>query len=133
MLSESKKTLKIAIVDDEKELLNVFTLILERLGYSTPDVFNDGTSFIKSLTRDKQSYDVILMDYRMPEMDGIETAKIVKNRKPETQIIMITGYDFVKEKAHEIGILYLQKPFTAKQLSECINNLKLGSPSPSSS
>ncbi len=112
-------------MDDEKELLNVFTKVLEMLGYPTPDVFNDGTSFIRSLERNLQIYDVVLMDYRMPEMNGIEAAKIVIKLRPQTKIIMITGIDHVKEKAAEIGVLYLQKPFTAKQLAECLNKLKL--------
>lgn len=125
MLTSDKGRLKIAIVDDEKELSDVCSKMLVKMGYSSPSVFNDGTSLIRSIMNDRLSFDVILMDYRMPEMNGIEAAKIVIKLRPQTKIIMITGIDHVKEKAAEIGVLYLQKPFTAKQLAECLNKLKL--------
>src|SRR5579862_5431593 len=125
MLTPDKTSLKIAIVDDEKELADICSKVLVKIGYSSPAVFNDGTSLIRSMMNDKQSYDVILMDYRMPEMNGIEAAKILMRYKPQTKIVMTTGYDFVRQQAADLGIPFLQKPFTMKQLAECLDNLKL--------
>jgi CheY-like chemotaxis protein len=47
---------------------------------------------------DHESFEVILMDYGMPEMNGIEAAKLIKRYRKDTQIVIVTGYDFVKEK-----------------------------------
>ncbi|MFI5421739.1 MAG: response regulator, partial [Nitrososphaerales archaeon] len=125
LLSEPTKTLKIAVVDDEKDLLSTYSLVVKTLGYKEPEVFSDGTSLIRSLMNDQKSFDVILMDYRMPEMNGIEAARLIKRYRRQTQIVIMSGYDFVKEKAGAFGIPFLQKPFSIKQLGECLENLKM--------
>ena len=122
MLIESN--LKIAIVDNEKDLLDIFSTIVEKLGYSKPSVFNDGTSLIRAFMTDHASYDVILLDYRMPEMNGIEAAKIIQRYRKDTKVIITSGYDFVKEKAAEIGVPFLAKPFSIEQLAQSLNGNK---------
>jgi response regulator RpfG family c-di-GMP phosphodiesterase len=67
--------LKIAIVDDEMELTELYSKIFRALGYSSLSVFHDGASIVKFLATDHQFFDIIVMDYRMPEMNGIEAAK----------------------------------------------------------
>ncbi len=57
----------------------------------------------------------------MPEMNGIEAAKIIKRYRGKTKIVMMTGYDFVKQKAADIGVPVLQKPFSLEQLAKCLN------------
>jgi YesN/AraC family two-component response regulator len=77
------------------------------------------------MMNDQQSYDVILLDYRMPEMNGIEAAKILKRYRPQTKIVMTTGYDFVRQQAADLGIPFLQKPYSMEHLAECLNKLNL--------
>jgi DNA-binding NtrC family response regulator len=125
---ENKNELRIAILDDEKDMLQALSILLEKLGYQSPSVFQDGTSLVRSMMIDRKSYDVLLIDYRMPEMNGIEAAKIIQRYRKETKIIMITGYEFVRKKASEIGIAFLLKPFTMGDLSHCLENLKLVDP-----
>ncbi|MFI5420644.1 MAG: response regulator [Nitrososphaerales archaeon] len=115
---EQSRTLKIAVVDDE--IADIYSLVLRSLGYPAPSIFNSGTALVRALMADHMYFDVILMDYRMPEMDGIEAAKIVKRYRKNTQIIITSGYDFVKEKAHQIGAPFLQKPFSREQLAQVL-------------
>jgi len=122
MLVESNRNLKIAIVDDQNELSEVYSRGIENLGYSAPSIFNDGTSMVKALTRDRQSYDVIIMDYRIPEMSAIEAAKIIQRYKKDTRIIIATANDLVKLEAIGAGLSFLRKPFSMEQLAECLES-----------
>ncbi len=72
--------------------------MLERMG-CTVDVVSDGTEAVRSL--DQRSYDAILMDVSMPEMDGVEATKIVRARDDEhaaTPIIGVTAYAFDEDR-----------------------------------
>lgn len=116
--------LRIAVVDDEPDLPALYSQVIEKLGYPSPSLFNDGTSIVKALTKDRQSFDIIIMDYRMPEMNGIEAANIIVRYKKNTKIILVSAYDFVKQKAAEAGFPFLMKPFSIQQLGECIESMK---------
>jgi DNA-binding NtrC family response regulator len=101
---------KIAIVDDEPGICFAFSRMITYLGYPDPAVFSNGTSFVNAIARDRQSFDLVLMDYRMPEMNGIEAAKIIQRYRPNTKIILVTGIDTVEEEAESEGLKYLRKP-----------------------
>jgi DNA-binding NtrC family response regulator len=122
MLVEPNRSLKIAVVDDQNELSTIYSRGIEALGYLPPSFFNDGTSMIKALTRDRKSYDVIIVDYHIPEMSGVEAAKIIHRYRKDARIIIATSNDFVKFEALEAGLLFLQKPFSAEQLAECLES-----------
>jgi CheY-like chemotaxis protein len=65
------RALRIAVIDDENQLTNTYSKVVQKLGYPSPSVFNDGTSLVRALMTDHTSFDVILLDYRIPEMNGI--------------------------------------------------------------
>jgi DNA-binding NtrC family response regulator len=112
--------LNIAIVEDDPDIRSILSIMLtQRLGFPQPSLFNDGNSFVKALTEDRLSFDVVIMDYRMPEMNGIEAAKIIMRHRSGVKIILVTGYDVEKE-ARSIGLLYLQKPFSMEALSKIL-------------
>jgi DNA-binding NtrC family response regulator len=116
--------MKIAIVEDDPDIRSLLSIMItNRLGYPAPMVFNDGTSLVRSLTDDHLNFDVIIMDYRMPEMNGIEAAKIVKRYRSGTRIILTTGYD-VKDEASKAGLRYLQKPFSIDALATILEQEK---------
>jgi len=64
------------------------------------------------------------MDSRMPEMNGIEAAKITQRYRKETRIIIAMGYDFVKQKAIEAELPFILKPFSSQQFAEAIEGTK---------
>ena len=114
------KKLKIAVVEDDPEIRSLLSTILcQRLSLPQPSLFNDGASFTRALTEDGLFFDVIIMDYRMPEMNGLDTAKLLRNRLKGAKIILTTGYD-LKEEARSAGLLYLQKPFSTEELARII-------------
>ena len=71
------KNVRVAIVDDNKVNLRVAVIQLRQLGVMA-EVFSSGGAIIKALERERK-YDMIFMDHMMPEMDGIETTKVIRN------------------------------------------------------
>jgi CheY-like chemotaxis protein len=120
MLAEANQNLKIAIVDDKKELSIVCSQVIEKLGYPSPSIFNTGTSIVNALTKDRQSFDIVIMDYQMPEMNGIEAAKIIQKYRKDTKIILATALHSIEHEAKKLGLPLLLKPFSIKQLAECL-------------
>jgi CheY-like chemotaxis protein len=114
---------RIAIVDDLPDISLMICRIAERLGYQTPTVFGDGESFVRAIMKDNLNFDVVFMDYRLPAMTGIEVAKIVKQYKNKTSVVMMSGYDFAKERAVSLDLPFLAKPFTKARFEEVLNGV----------
>ena len=113
---------KIAIVDDDPDIRKSFSTMISHLGYSS-FVFDSGTSFVKALAKDKLSFDLVLMDYRMPEMNGIEASRIIQRYRPEMKIILVTAYDFVEKEALATGLLYIRKPLSMGAFSRILKDV----------
>jgi DNA-binding NtrC family response regulator len=123
MLAQANTNLQIAIIDDkEKELSRTYSRIIKKLGYPSPSIFNDGRSMINALTRKDRSFDIIIIDYRIPEMSGIEAAKVIQRYRKETKIIIATHNDFVRQEAIVAGLSFISKPFSTDQLAECLES-----------
>lgn len=77
----------------------------------------------------KNEIDVCLLDINMPGLDGIETAKIIRQRKPETRIIMLTTYndrEIISELVHAGVSGYMLKNSDKEELVEAINKVMRG-------
>jgi len=103
----SQKT-RLLIVDDDPSMLHTTALVLEGLGYAV-DLAEDGPTAIEKAQQ--AAFDVVLMDIKMPLMDGVETYKRIKAIHPEAAVIMMTAYameDLVAEALKEgaRGVIY---------------------------
>ena len=111
---------KILVVDDEQIVLRSCTLILEGAGYEVKSAQNaeDGITLMAENT-----FDLVMTDLKMPEMDGIAFIKWMKIHKRQVGIVVITGYpsqETMKE-AFSLGIIdYVPKPFTPKLLTDVV-------------
>lgn len=99
---------RLLIVDDDPSMLHTTALVLEGLGYAV-DVAKDGPTAIEKARQ--AAFDVILMDIKMPLMDGVQTYKQIKAIHPEAAVIMMTAYaveDLVAEALQEgaCGVIY---------------------------
>ncbi|MBD3262297.1 MAG: response regulator, partial [Candidatus Altiarchaeales archaeon] len=112
---------KILIVDDEKDIRNTIKTILEIEGHET-DEAEKGEQAIQK-TRQKK-YDLILMDFFMPGISGLETIKKIKPQTKKTKIIFLTVAEFRTQgitKLKKIGVDdYIKKPFNPQTLTKKI-------------
>jgi two-component system, OmpR family, response regulator len=115
---------KVLLVDDEKEFLEIMS---ERMRARDMDV-TTATSAQQALEIiEKESFDAIILDFQMPGMDGMDALKAIKAKKPELQIILLTGYATVEKsvEAMKIGATdFIEKPADLEVLSEKIKKAK---------
>lgn len=115
---------KILIVDDDKEFCASMTDILEAKGHEVESE-NSGEAAIAKVK--EKPFDVILMDIKMPAMNGVEAFKQIKKISPKTAVIMITAYsleDLIKEALQEGAFGVLRKPLDIDKLIEQIGLAK---------
>ncbi len=107
---------RILAVDDEAIVLDSFRKILVAAGYAV-DTVESGLEALGLVQKNK--YDFVFTDLKMPEMDGLDVVKGVKHYSPETDVVMITGYATIESavNAMKFGAMdYVQKPFTEDEL-----------------
>jgi two-component system, OmpR family, alkaline phosphatase synthesis response regulator PhoP len=107
---------KVLIVDDEQSIVTLLKYNLEKAAFIT-DVAYDGLEAIRKT--DSNSYDFIILDLMLPEMDGIEVCKHLRRNQIDTPVLMLTARDeeFDKVLGLEIGADdYLTKPFSPKEV-----------------
>lgn len=101
----------ILVVDDEKEICNLFQDTLVQEGYQVLTATNGK----EAVSLGKQNrFDLALLDIKMPGMDGIEVFQKLKKVKKDMQVIMLTGYGTLKtaKEAMKLGAYdFLTKPF----------------------
>jgi DNA-binding NtrC family response regulator len=106
----------ILVVDDDMSVRTTFSTILRKEGYQVTAV-KDGYEAIKAI--DEQSFDLALVDLRMPGLDGIEVLEKIKSRRPQTRVIIYTGYGSITtvvEAMRKGATDYLNKPFSPDDL-----------------
>jgi DNA-binding response OmpR family regulator len=106
----NRENIKVLIVDDEERFRANTAAILNRRGFETTAV----GSGIEAIGRVKQeSFDVVVLDVKMPGMDGNEALREIKRIKPELRVIMLTGHGTLKSALEGLreGVFdYLTKP-----------------------
>ena len=106
---------RILVVDDEDRVRKLVTMYLEREGYETDEAENGQVAIDKALNED---YDCILLDLMLPELDGIEVCKRLRETK-STPIIMLTakGEENNRVEGFESGADdYIVKPFSPREV-----------------
>ena len=119
-----KLAANVLLIDDEEQFLKVLGERLETRGLQV----NTVTSGEDALTLiDDNNYDAIVLDLAMPGIDGIETLKLLKEKKPDLEIIMLTGHATVQKgvEAMKLGAEdFLEKPVELSVLLERISEAK---------
>ncbi|MFP4083468.1 MAG: response regulator [Desulfonatronovibrio sp.] len=110
-----KKT-KVLVVDDEKVFLNTLTERLLGRGFDVQGV-TSGKDCLDIMSR--QSFEVVVLDFKMPSLSGLEVLQEIKKNWPETQVIMLTGHASAEAgiKGIKLGAFdYLIKPSPVEEL-----------------
>ncbi|MBI1802961.1 MAG: response regulator [Ignavibacteriae bacterium] len=115
--------LKLLVVDDEDGLR---TLLKSELEFDGFDVDEADGGIIALETMKNKTYDVVILDIRMPDMDGLQVLRRLKAEKLAKKVVMLTGVDELKiaREALELGADdFLTKPIEFKNLLACIKRV----------
>jgi CheY-like chemotaxis protein len=114
---------KVLVVDDVLDLARALEAMLKRLGHKV-EISSDGKDALARFKPGK--FDLIITDYSMPRMNGVELAEILKRRSADQRILMVTAYTFTIA-AYDGRPLpvdaILRKPFHPKEFSDTITAL----------
>jgi DNA-binding NtrC family response regulator len=113
---------RVLIVDDEAEFVDTIVKRLKDRGLEVEGAYN-GQEALDLLGH--KDFDVCILDYRMPGMDGIETLREMKKRKPMMEVIMLTGHGSVESgiQGLQLGAYnYVMKP---ARLNELLKQMEL--------
>ncbi|QQR70079.1 MAG: response regulator [Alphaproteobacteria bacterium] len=118
---------RILVAEDEPSVRAFITRCLDRAGYQVTTAC-DGQQALTLLTRN--TYDLLLTDIVMPEMDGIALALRVARDWPDLRVVMISGYPQERMRAHNLNVLVhriVAKPFSMQELLDAVaDSLKTG-------
>jgi DNA-binding NtrC family response regulator len=116
--------IKILLVDDEKDFTEVLSERMEARGFKV-EIADSGPVAINKV-KDK-SYDAIILDLAMPQMNGIDVLKILLKENPNLQIIFLTGHATLEKgiEAVKLGAVdFMEKPVDIDTLIEKVNEAK---------
>lgn len=120
--------IKILIADDQELIRQSLQIILgAETGFEVTDSVENGKEVIRSIRKERP--DVILMDIRMPEMDGVVCTQIIKENYPEIKIIILTTFDddeYVFNALKYGASGYLLKGIQTKELADAIRKVYHG-------
>jgi DNA-binding response OmpR family regulator len=117
------KDLKVLLVDDEEEFVKALSERLQMRDLHSDTVF-DGEQAL-DFVKDKDEPDVMVLDLKMPGIDGIEVLRQVKKAYPKIEVIILTGHGTEKdeEEARRLGAFdYLQKPVNVDVLAKRVKS-----------
>ncbi|MBI3787054.1 MAG: response regulator, partial [Ignavibacteriales bacterium] len=112
----AKQNISVLAVDDEEPFLEVLKSLLEQEGFFV-NTANDGVAAINILQT--VPFDIILLDLKMPRVDGVEVLKFIKDHFFDMQVIMLTGVNDVKlaVECMQLGAYhYITKPYSSNEL-----------------
>ena len=116
------QTNRILVVDDELAAGKSIEKILSKRGFQV-DIAMSADDGINKI--EKGLFELVLLDIMMPQVSGIECLKIIKERWPKLNVVMITGYPSIDTavQATRLGALdYIPKPFTPQELREKVDD-----------
>jgi DNA-binding response OmpR family regulator len=112
---------KVLVVDDEAVAANSVRRTLSRRGFRVDEAFSGNEALNRILT---EMYDLVLLDMKMPDTNGLELLPIIKKHRPNLPVVMVTGYasiDTAVEAIQRGASDYVAKPFTPDELFTATN------------
>lgn len=124
----SKKINRAVIVEDSFPMQNLIQIVLRSIGTEDIVVVNNGVECLNSLQLNK--VDIVVMDWNMPIMDGIECTRIIRSGlyaiDKNMPIVLLTANAERSEEAYDAGVnVYIEKPFSLKSLHDGISAIVL--------
>ena len=116
---------RVMLVDDEEPIRKVISQLLTNLGYRV-SVFGEGQAALAAMRKDPTSVDVVITDYSMPHMTGLELAREVKNIRRDIPVILSSGFlnETRMELSAQTGISeVLRKPVSSHEIARAVRKV----------
>ena len=113
---------RVIFVDDQLDILTLVKRMLSKLGYR-PQVASGGQEALTMIRNAPQAVDIVVTDFTMPGMDGLELVRKIREIRPDLPVVLASGFseDLASERLEGEGIGgYVMKPFVARELDEAI-------------
>ena len=107
----------ILVVDDEPINFKLLSAILEREGYFVGYASNGHSAIEMAVTN---NYDLIIMDLKMPEINGIEAARQIKKVKPNTKIVASSAVNNMEHSEYQLFYDFISKPINRSKLLDLV-------------
>ena len=111
------KKQRVLIADDEKDVRSLLAMILKPYDYEI-DIVKNGVEAISRI--DTRPYDLIITDYMMPEMDGLELTRMIKAKYPFTPVLVVTANGPVQDLLKSGATACISKPFNIFELQNMV-------------
>lgn len=114
------KKAKVLVVDDEVAFADNIAKLISKRGYEVTTV-NNGQSAVEAL--DESDFDIIILDLKMPGLDGLSTLKLIKGKRPGVEVIILTGHGSMESGIDgiQLGAFdFIMKPVRFEDLHEKI-------------
>ena len=109
----------VLIVDDELFIVELYRDILQLRGYKVIGTAFDGEEALKKYGSISEKPDIIIMDHRMPIMNGVDATKEIMKINPKQKVIFVSADVLVEKEARDAGAIeFLPKPFRMDDLIE---------------
>lgn len=116
----------VLIVDDELFIVELYRDILQLRGYKVVGTAFDGEEALRKYGNIPEKPDVIIMDHRMPIMNGVEATKQIIKMNPRQKVIFVSADVLVEKEARDAGAIeFLPKPFRMDDLIEKMQKVSL--------
>ena len=115
---------EILFVDDEKQILSLVEEYLSMHGYRVT-VIDNGLEALELIK--ERDFDIVFSDLNMPEFGGLELLRDIKDYRPDTEVVIVTGYGTIESavEALKLGSYdYLQKPIKLERLRVLIERIR---------
>jgi DNA-binding NtrC family response regulator len=112
----------IAIIDDENDIVELFSEALNAAGFNIRG-FDDPVTALEDLHKHHSEYLLVLTDVRMPGMDGLHLAKLIHQMDSEVRLIFMSGFEISDDNIKETQIgEFIKKPIHIAELVNVIKN-----------
>ena len=124
-LETVRGTERVLFVDDEPTLVDLSRNTLERYGYQVSS-FTDPVKAMEAFSADPAAFDVVITDFTMPRMTGLEVARMVREKRPTVPVLMCTGFSeqLTEEHARRVGVrAVVMKPIVGIKLAAALRTV----------
>jgi CheY-like chemotaxis protein len=115
---------RILLVDDESAVTEMGTVLLKNLGYHVTSQ-TDSVKALEIFSSSPDEFDLIITDYAMPKLTGLDFAREVSRLRPGIPILLCTGFSekITTDSVRELGIGLLMKPYDIRQISGIVRKI----------